>query len=74
MKTRLKYSEYVKKTDEKELGDEKDIGEKLEGIEESIERSAEEKTDEEKSKKDKEWIKNTKIQANKFTYAVWQEQ
>ena len=48
------YSEYVEKTDGKELGDEKDIEEKLEGIEESIEESVEEKTDGKESKKDKE--------------------
>ena len=78
------YSEYVEKIDGEELEGAKkeesieeklkDIEEKLEGIEESIEKSVEEKTDEKESKKDKEWIKYTKTQANKFTYAVWQEQ
>ena len=48
------YSEHVKKTDGKELGDGKNIEEKLEGIEESIEESVEEKTDGKESKKDKE--------------------
>jgi signal peptidase len=48
------YSEYVEKTDGKELGDVKNIEEKLEGIEESIEESVEEKTDGKESKKDKE--------------------
>ena len=66
------YSEHVEKTDGKELGDVKE--EKLEGMEESIEESVEEKTDGKESKKGKEWLKYTKIQANKFTYAVWQEQ
>ena len=48
------YSEHVKKTDEKELGDGKNIEEKLEDIEESIKESVEEKTDRKESKKDKE--------------------
>ena len=51
------YSEHVEKTDVKGLEDtknEEDIEEKLESIEESIEKSVEDKTDVEKSKKDKE--------------------